>query len=1227
MLRRWLGILGAVLVTLAAIVCIGRFGGWIRLVTLIPHGSPMAFVSALGFLLAGLALLAHAGGRPALGRVASVAVVLLSGGILLLYAFADQLGIVRFRYDPAHPVISIGVGFDGRMSPVVAGAFLLLGAALLMLGAQKFRLRLVATCVGVLLGVALLALVSYLTGLRSAVAWWRYTAMALHTAAGLLVGATALIVWMMQRVSAAERAGARTLPFFVGAGTAILALGAVVAVSNEQRQEAARAVNHSLAVAAGIDQFIAGVARLESSTRAFGLTGEERYLDRIAVHRASILAAADELVRLTTDNPEQHTRAVALRPLVEQKFQVNEAQVRARREAGVAAAARVLLAEPPELMAGLRASTDALQAGENRRLQARREISVRNDHRLQRLLLLGAVATIGLVAAAFSLVNRAQRDLQGAADALEARVHERTAALEASTGRLRESEGRLRFLADTMPQLVWTARPDATIESVNLGWQSYLAVSSEAAAIKALDQVVHPDDQAATSAEWQGMFREARPGGGELRLRRHDGAYRWHLWRAHPERDSSGRMIRWVGTSTDIHDQKLAEESLERRVAERTAELATSEERFRHTFHFAGSGMAMVGLDGRWLRVNKSLCEIVGYSEVELLAKTFQDITHPGDLATDLARVQELIDGKVRFYQLQKRYLHREGHVVWINLTVSLVHDAAGRPLHFVSQVEDINERKQLEENLARARDQALEASRMKSEFLATMSHEIRTPMNGVIGMTSLLRDTPLTETQSEYVRTIEASGESLLAILNDILDYSKIEAGRIELEVAAFDLRQCVEDALDLFAGRALEKKIELVYIMGPAVPGHVAGDVTRLRQVLANLLGNAVKFTETGEIVVTIDAEPVDGRHRLSFAVKDTGIGIPPEGMERLFKSFSQVDSSTTRRFGGTGLGLVISRRLTELMGGEMWAESRAGEGSIFHFTVLVDARPHLVQHNLQTRQPDLEGRRVLVVDDNASNRRVVASLATAWGMSVREAPSARGALELLAADPACDVAVIDMHMPEMDGEQLAIAIRALPAAAHLPLVLLTSLGRRTRSPHFAHALSKPVKADALFSAFRACVRPEAAVGGKATPLAPAHDASLGRRYPLRVLVAEDNPVNQKVVNLLLQRLGYRSTTVANGLEVIEAFNLLDYDVVLMDVEMPELDGCEATRRLREAKASTTKPWIIALTASAMQNDRERAFAAGMNDFITKPLRTEALTSALVRAHEAVGVPGANT
>ena len=377
--------------------------------------------------------------------------------------------------------------------------------------------------------------------------------------------------------------------------------------------------------------------------------------------------------------------------------------------------------------------------------------------------------------------------------------------------------------------------------------------------------------------------------------------------------------------------------------AVRTRELAASEERFRQAFDAAGIGMAMMALDGRWLRVNQSLCEIVGYSEAKLLHKRFQDITHPDDLTADLALMRELIEGRRRFYQLEKRFFHHDGHTVWIRLTASLVRDEHDTPLHCIAHVEDITARKRLEGNLANARDEAVEAALLKSEFLATMIDEIRPPINEVMAASQILREGPLTPVQSAQVRTVEAAGDSLLTMSGDILDFSKIEAGQIDLEAVCFNLRECVNQVLALFAERARRKGIRLEATVADRVPVEALADAKRLQQILVNLLGNAIKLTDVGEVRVSLTAEALDatsGRQRLKFAVRDTGAGMPAEKIEQVFKSFSPVDAST-RRLGGTGLGLAISSRLAELMGGTMWAQSEPGRGSTFHFTVLVQPR----------------------------------------------------------------------------------------------------------------------------------------------------------------------------------------------------------------------------------------------------------------------------------------------
>jgi PAS domain S-box-containing protein len=1352
-MRGWLRIVGAI----TGLVATVALAGWVLkiplLVMLTPEGPALAMATALCFALTAAGLLAWSWDRRQWARWPWLATLVIAAASLLesFTAIPFGLGDVLFKQTTE----GFGVA-PVRMPPNTAISFLCTSVALLCAGNLRSKRWSVLAPAGVTLCMAVLAILGYASGLQSAYTWGGYSGMALPTALLFLVlGAT-----LIEELARFHRGlGFNSPPaLFTVALVLLIACASMNRVMNAEVSKANTEVVEALEFRATMHRYTLALTRMQATDRIFALTGEEHYAKRQAAYVEELRTALGQLEEQAARYAFRTELIARLRPLTEQRIRESEAVMQTRRTNDIAEQQR-LLRPTPRVVSAL---SNELEAQEDILLN-QREATMRRLERNAGLVLLGGVVVGALLlAAAFYLVHRARRALQASHMALERRVIERTADLQ-------RSEESLRFLADTMPQIVWTTRPDGVVETFNRGWHDYTGLSVEES-LEDWTRAVHAADVKTFTDDWRPALKAGQEGRGQYRLRRaSDGMFRWHLWRARPQRDRLGRLVRWVGTSTDIHDQKEAATALARAVDERTAELAAakqeleevnrlqravldstvfaviatdtdgiiqvfntgaermlgwnrdelvgrktpeifhvgeeitaraaelsrelnrriepgfeafiartrsgdvderewtyvrkdgsrlpvllsitarldqagaitgflgiahdltrskaaeealrssrerldsifgamaeglvmldergvivecnaaaervlgltraqmtqrdafdprwktvyedgrdfpgaehpsmvtlrtgapqrsvvmgvhkpdgaltwieinsepvldanggvravvcgftdisnrkahaaelqdSEERFRQSFQFAGIGMALVGLDGRWLQVNPALCQILGYMPEQLYSKTFQDITHPDDLENDMTLLRQLLAGKRSFYQMEKRYFHRDGRIVWGRLTVTLVRRSDGEPVHFVSQIEDITSRKELEENLARARDEALAAARLKSEFLANMSHEIRTPMNGVLGMTRLLMETKLGQEQKRMGQVVLSSAENLLTIIDDILDFSKIEAGKLRIDPHGFDVVKLVRETSELLSSQAKTKGVAIVVDTHGEKSCGLVGDSGRIRQVLTNLLGNALKFTEQGRVEVKLRLSGgIENFRRLEVEVIDTGIGISPEIQARLFQPFMQAENKG-RKYGGTGLGLAICRQLVELMGGRIGCESREGTGSRFWFELELP---------------------VWRADDD------------------------------VAAKP-------------------------------------------------AKALRGP--------------------GG------------------LRLLIAEDNPANQLVARLTLERMGHQAVLANNGREALEALAKEHFDAVLMDCQMPEMDGYEATRRVRAGDVAGVDPTtpIIALTAYALAGDKARCLASGMNEYVTKPLSMDHLRQALARCGLDAGRP----
>ncbi len=859
--------------------------------------------------------------------------------------------------------------------------------------------------------------------------------------------------------------------------------------------------------------------------------------------------------------------------------------------------------------------------------------------------------------------QRIEQELRAARDELEARVRDRTAELGAANralkrqideGRKTEEElarsmQRYRFVTDSVPQIVWTARPDGVLDYLNRRFHEYTGMTAEDSRKWGWKPAIHPDDLARYADTWQRAVESGHVFEMEVRFKRgQDGSYRWHLARALPMRDPDDQIVQWFGGATDIDDQKRSREVIKR-----------SEQRYRS---LVAASAQIVWLTDAECRVKSDLPEwraATGQSYEEIIDYGWLSAIHPEDQerCTELWRFAletktpyesehrlMMADESVRHFSTRGvPVLEPDGRIrEWIGTSTDITerqqaeevlrraHDELeARVRERTAQLTETNqilheqviERKRIEAELAEARDDALRSAKLKSQFLANMSHEIRTPMNGVIGMTSLLMDTPCNEEQREYVETIRASGDSLLSIINDILDFSKIEAGKLDFEQLDFDLQSTVESVVELLAEKAQAKGLDLACHVLEDVPRRLRGDPGRLRQVLVNLVGNAVKFTPKGRVLVHVaKLQETTSDTQICFQVSDTGIGLGEDATKELFQPFVQADGSMSRKFGGTGLGLAISKQLVELMGGQIGVESAPEQGSTFWFTVKLPKQPTLLAEDdlpADARERFSDVRALLVGAEGTCG--VLQEQLISWGMQTSVLTNGAEALAALRTGLAdaqpFGFVLVDANLSDMDGPTLARAIKSDPKLAALRIVLLLAPGQRTSAPDDANAhasLNKPVKRAQLRDFFESALKSPKAV--RKAPQKAAVAARASKRGRIHVLIAEDNQVNQKVIIRQLQKIGYQADAVANGIEALEASGKVAYDVILMDCQMPEMDGFTATREIRHREIGTGMHTpIVALTANALEGDREKCLDSGMDDYMSKPVKIEALQAML--------------
>ncbi|HVU16917.1 MAG TPA: response regulator [Candidatus Didemnitutus sp.] len=1187
---------GAGVIAAALFVLVGRFSGrpeWARMWS---SGPPMAFASALAFVALGLGLIMNVRKWRWAAIVASVVPGITGVTSLLLAIQGVYAGTRPSLYDPTMPAVTASVGVSGAMAPNTACALVLLSMALVNWANGVWRPRLTVTLSSIVVGIAGIAIASFVTDLRTSTVWWRYTAMAIHTAVILaLVGGT-LVYWVMRRTPPEERPGIRSFPFIALACTLVALLAVVTIVSSEYQRATAEEVQRALGVRLAVEHFNLTDAELDSAVAASLLTGADPEREAVTNGKSAVLEAVAAITAVDPDNDAVRQAVAGLHAACRDEFAADSRRFDRVRHGQITPAEAVSLRSSEEWSITLTRVVAALEAEIDRTVAMRQVALNRRVAEMRWVLGVGALLIAATLWAAFSLMNRARAQLGDINRELERRVADRTRDFM--------------FLFDAMPQLVFTAAPDGKVESLNQRWLEYLGVTTEAEGLVQVMKSLHPDDSPGQLSAWAAMCRDGQPSGGECRLRNSHGEYRWHLWRAFPQRDARGAIRRWVGTSTDIDGQKNFADVLERNVTERTAELAASRERLQAIADSLPMLIAHVDRGYRYQFVNQAYETWLGFNRADAVGHPARELLGEETWRVVEPALQRVMRGEAN--TLERTVKTARGSR---NLKTQYIpeFDPAGAVQGCYIVSFDVTDAKQIELNLARARDEALAASRLKSDFMATVSHEIRTPMNGVVGMAALLAEMPLGEDQREMVRVIEQSADSLLGVINDILDLAKIEAGTYALEITDFDFHEMARAITTMFAARAAEKGLTLTFHVDAGLNHRVQGDPRRLRQVLTNLVGNAVKFTDHGGITIEVTAEATGEEGVEVYAsVRDTGAGISPDDQKRLFSSFVQVDASPEKRHGGTGLGLAICRQLIELMDGKIGVESDRGAGSCFWFRVCL---PWAATTGSTRR--DL---RILVVDDDPHDREMIGFYLAENGFKVDTASDGESALAKVTASAGplpWDLLLADHRMPGLDGVELARRLSADDRGRALPFVLMSGGALRGAGSALTTGVraivTKPIRQEEFDAALQAC-----GLSGASVPPASEQPESAAEAPRNCVLVVDDHDANLKVARLTLERLGQKVETASSGSEALERLRTGKYDLVLMDCQMPGLSGYDTTRRIRSRTIEGINPDVpvVALTAYAMAEDAEKCREAGMSDYISKPIRVPTLHAAMLRA-----------